>query len=178
MILTFAILIPTWFSYQWYPYLDRWPPRILDSVIPFSPGISQGILASSLRKETLFFLGIFLTGVFGTVAYINTWNNIDKSDFNPEEVYAHHLAHLKKSKNFSIASAIYGLIVFILCVSLKIDRLLPMWVFLIPVSVFVVKMFSICSIYYEKILDEFKIEAWKIIWTKILIKGRIKVMNI
>jgi len=156
--LTFMIVVLVWYSYQWYPYLDRWPPRLLDSVIPFSLGISQGILASSSQEEATYFLGISLTGLFGVVAYLNTRKRINKNDFNPVEVYNHHLRHLNISIFLSGGASFYGLVIFV-CIKFHWPLIFfRESFFLIPVILSVFAMFYVCSYYLKKILEEFKIE--------------------
>jgi hypothetical protein len=61
--ITFFIIILVWDSYQWYPYLNRWAPRLPDSMIPFFLGASQSILALSVDNSHTFYLGILLLGV-------------------------------------------------------------------------------------------------------------------
>jgi magnesium-transporting ATPase (P-type) len=48
--ITFLIIILVWYSYQWYPYLNRCAPKLPDSMIPFFLGTSQSIFVKEERE--------------------------------------------------------------------------------------------------------------------------------
>jgi len=142
--LTFLIVVLVWYSYQWSTYLDRWVPGLPDSAIPFMLAASQGLLAVSVDSPSVFFWGLFATGLVGVLAYLHTLSRIASADFNPPEVYTYHRQHNRGSLLVALLGSAYAFVVNV--------WLTPSKWWLVPVIVIVIALIAISSRQWNKIL--------------------------
>ncbi len=152
-LLAFMIIVLVWYSYQWYPYLDRWAPGLPDSLIPFLLGASQGAVALSIQAPRTYFWAIAVVGVVAILAYVNTSSKLVEADFRPKQVFDLQKRHL----SWSVWITAVGVLYSVLMALLSDSRPKP-WL-LLPPFLSVIGLFWITSHNWNAILRQFWCDA-------------------
>jgi len=156
-VLTFLILILIWYSYQGYLFLYRWPPTIVDSVVPFCLAVSQGILATSAAHLQRYLIGIMALAISSYLGYANTLHRIKPTYFKPPEIYE----HLKKLAGWQTGAALTSLL-YCSVILLLPELLVVRWLTneparsLVPIYGVVLGLFVIRKRYWDRILRAFR----------------------